>query len=179
MFESRASRTSGIMNQRHTVASDSPTSSGMPESQESHTQEKINNLVVKELRCATFFVDLTNQDAVFHADSNDVQAVLHRLQGHYNLTSNTLLGGGASSETSPRFPPGGFGKESHSYEPLIHLLNMIVRATNDCLPATQRYLHHLRFHSGRIEVEENYGSIKALKPDGVGLVFFFFFFFLI
>jgi hypothetical protein len=142
----------------------------MPESQESHTREKINNLIMKQLSCATFFVDLTNQDAVFHADSNDVQAVLHRLQGHYNLTSNTLLGGGASSETSPRFPPGGFGKESHSYEPLIHLLNMIVRATNDCLPATQRYLRHLRFHSGRIEVEENYGSIKALKPDGVGLV---------
>jgi len=142
----------------------------MPESQESRTQEDMKNLIMKELSCATFFVDLTTEDAIFHADSNDVQAVLDRLQGHYNLTSDTLLGGGASSETSPRFPRGGFGKESHSYEPLTHLLNMIMRATNDCLPATRRYLRHLRFHGYEIEIKENYGSMKVLKPDGVGLV---------
>jgi len=139
----------------------------MPESQESRTQEDMKNLIVKELSCAT---RMTTEDAIFHADSNDVQAVLDRLQGHYNLTSKTLLGGGASSETSPRFPPGGFGKESQSYEPLVHLLNMIVCATNDSLPATQRYLRHLCFHSDGIEVKENHGSSNALKPDGVGLL---------
>ena len=38
---------------------------------------------MKELSCATFFVNLTAKDAVFHTDSNDVQAVLHHLQRHY------------------------------------------------------------------------------------------------
>ena len=164
------SGTSGIITHRDTVASDSPTSSSMPESQESRTQENMKNLIMKELRGATFFVDLTNQDAVFHADSNNVQAVLHHLQEHYNLTSNTLCGGGTSSETSPRFPPGGFDKEKLSYEPLVHLLNIIVHATNVRLQATERYLRDLRFRSYGKELIETYGSMKALKPDVVGLV---------
>ena len=99
-----------------------------------------------------------------------MQAVLDHLQRHYNLTSNTLHRGGTSSETNPRFPPGGFHEKKHSCEPLTHLLNIIVRATNDSLPATQRYLRNLRFHSYGREVEENYGSMKALKPDVIGLV---------
>jgi hypothetical protein len=90
----------------------------------------MKNPIMKELSCVTFFVDLTAEDAIFHADSNNVQAVFDRLQGHYNLTSNTWLGGRVSSETSPRFPCGGFGKEGDSYKPLTHLLNMIVHATN-------------------------------------------------
>jgi hypothetical protein len=130
----------------------------------------MKNPIMKELSCATFTVDLTAQDAVFHADLNDVQAVLRCLQRHHNLTSNTLLGDIASSETNPRFPRGGFREKRNSYRPLTYLLNTIVRAANECLPATQRYLRHLRFHSYGIEVKDNYGSIKALKPDGVGLV---------
>ena len=167
---SPTSETVGIITHRHTVARDSPTNASMPESQESRTQEDTKDLTMNELTCATFFVDLTAEDAVFSADSNNVQAVLHRLQDHYHLTSNTLLRDDTSSETNPRFPPGGFDKESHSYEPLIHLLNMIVGATNECLPATQRYLRHLRFHRYGLEVKKNYGSKKSLKPDGVGLV---------
>jgi hypothetical protein len=57
----------------------------MPESQESRTQEEMKNLMMKELSCATFFVDLTNQDAIFYADSNNVQEVLDHLQRRYNL----------------------------------------------------------------------------------------------
>jgi hypothetical protein len=100
-----------------------------------------------------------------HADLNDVQAVLDRLQGHYNLTSNTLLHGGTSSETNPRIPRGGFREEKSSYKPPTHLLHMIVRATNDHLPATKPPICDLRFHSR--EVNENHGSMKALKPDVV------------
>jgi hypothetical protein len=130
----------------------------------------MKDLIMKELRCATFFVDLTAQNAVFYADPQHVEAVLCRLRGHYNLTLDTLLVDVPSSENSPRFPPGGFQAEKDACNPLIHLLNIIVRATNDCLPATQRYLRHLRFHSYGIEVKESYGSIKALKPHGVGLL---------
>ena len=169
---SRTSGASGTITHLYPVANDSEstTYSSMPESQESRTQEEMKNLMMKELSCATFFVDLTNQDAIFYADSNNVQEVLdHLQQRRYNLTSNTLLGGGESSETNTRFPLGGFDMESHSCEPLTHLLNMIVR-TNDSLPDTQRYLRHLRFHSDGIEIEESRGFMKALNPDGVGLV---------
>jgi hypothetical protein len=61
-------------------------------------------------------------------------------------------------------------QKTHSCERLVHLLNMIVHATNNCLPLTQRHLRRLRFHSYGMEVEEKYVSVGPFKPDGVGIL---------
>ncbi|KAI0254121.1 hypothetical protein BJV78DRAFT_1280509 [Lactifluus subvellereus] len=123
-----------------------------------------------ELKHATFQVDLTAEDAVFYADPNYVQAVIDRLQQHHNLTNVTLLGDDPSSESSPRFPSEGFRMEKDSYDPLMHLLNKTVYATNECLPPTPRHLKNLRFYRYKGEKIDIHGSIKRLEPDGVGLI---------
>jgi hypothetical protein len=125
--------------------------------------------IPKEFRDASFLVDLAAEGAPFHADSDTVQVVLGRLLHHYGITSTTLLSDDDSSVDTPRFPPGGFQKEGKPYEPLLHFLNVIVRATNDCLVPTPRYLRGLYFyHYGR-EMEETDNSQRPLKPDALGL----------
>jgi hypothetical protein len=151
---------------------DSSSNPNTPESEEApKREEELKDLILKGLRRATFHVDLTTKDGIFNADPNVVQAVLDRLRGpQYNLNLDTLLGDGMSSETSPWLPPGGFTTEKHSRERLVHLLNMIVHATNNCLPLTQRHLRRLRFHSYGMEVEEKYVSVGSFKPDDVGIL---------
>jgi hypothetical protein len=66
----------------------------------------MKNPIMKELSCATFFVDLTAEDAIFHADSNNVQAVFDRLQDITTLPQT--LGFVAASRRRPArgFPVG-------------------------------------------------------------------------
>ena len=71
----------------------------------------------------------------------------------------------------PHLPPGGFTSEHLSYEPLIHLLNSIICTTNNCLLQVHgHYLGSLQFYSYGPEVANSCGSVKPLKPDGVGLL---------
>jgi hypothetical protein len=99
-------------------------------------------------------IDLTAKGAPFHADSDTVQVVLGRLRDHYGTTSTSLLSDNDSSVDTPRFPPGGFRREEESYKPLMHFLNAIVLATNDCLPPSPRYLSNTHFLLHRREMEE-------------------------
>ncbi len=154
-------------NFRFSSALQSPSGSS---SRPSLHQEVMKSQILREFKSATFLVDLTTEGAPFHADSNDVQAVLGRLRHHYGTTDTTLLSDDDSSVDSPRFPPSGFQKEGKSYKPLIHFLNVIVRATNECLLPSPRYLRGLHFdHHGR-EMEEIYNSRRPLKPDALGLL---------
>lgn len=154
-----------------------PTDRKTTSSRESHSSSTLSSSQVASrmkdqlwgvLGNATFQVDLTAEDAVFYADPNNVQAVIGRLQQHHNLTNATLLGDGPSSESSPRFPSEGFRIEEDSYGPLIHLLNRIIYAANECLPptGTPRYLKNLHFY----QFEREKIAIKHTKPDGVGLL---------
>ena len=131
---------------------------------------RIKSQILRDFKGASFLVDLTAEGAPFHADSGTVQAVLGRLLHHYGISNTTLLSDDDSSVDSPRFPPGGFQKEGKPYEPLIHFLNAIVRATDDCLPPRLRYLRGLHFyHYGR-EMEETANSQLPFKPDYLGLL---------
>jgi len=155
----------------------------MLDSEEGLTQPELDNqrnqlLSRKELKGATFCVDLTAQGAIFHANSNNVRAVLDHIQQHHNLTIDTLFGGGFSSDTSPRFPPQGFDEGKGSCAPLVHLLNMVVRVSNESLytlpgmsssEGSQRcYLSRLRFHNHGIRVIGEYED--SLGPHGFGLL---------
>ena len=126
--------------------------------------------ILKEFKGATFLVDLTADSAPFHADSDSVQAVLGRLQHHYRIANTTLLSAENSSVDIPRFPPSGFRKEAKSYRPLIHFLNAIVHATNDCLHPSSHHLRGLRFDHHRREMEEIFDECRPLKPDVLGLL---------
>lgn len=108
-------------------------------------------------------LDLTAKGAPFHAYSDTVQMVLGRLRDHYGTTSTSLLSDNDSSVDTPRFPPGGFRKEEEPYKPLMHFLNAIVHATNDCLPPSPRYLRNMHFLLHGREMEETYNSVRPLK----------------
>src|SRR5258708_37898164 len=101
--------------------------------------------ILREFKGATFLVNLTAEGAPFHADSNSVQAVLGRLRHRYGTTDTTLFSEADSSVDCPRFPRGGFQKKGKSYKPLVHFLNVIIRATNECLLPGPRYLTCLQF----------------------------------
>jgi hypothetical protein len=150
-------------NFRFSSAVQSPSSS---DSRTSLHQEVMKSQILREFKGATFIVDLTAEGAPFHADSNSVQAVLGCLRHHYG----DLLSDEDSSVDSPRFPPGGFQKEGQSYKPLVHFLNLIVRATNECLLPSPRYLIGLRFDRHGREMEDTYNSLRPLKPDALGLL---------
>lgn len=116
---------------------------------DSHVRDppiRIKSQILREFRGATFFVDLTAGGAPFHANSDSIQVVLGRLLHHYGIISTTFLSDDDSSVDSLRFTPGSFQKEGESNEPLIHFLNTIVHATNDCLPLSPRYLRGLQFY---------------------------------
>jgi hypothetical protein len=127
-----------------------------------------------KLRGATFFVDLTAQGSIFYAEPNDVHDVLSRLQQQCHITTDTLFGGGVSSESNPRFPPEIFNQKTHSFEPLMHLLNAILCVTEEtmhppaasCKGPPQCYLSCLRFHGDDIEVSGKFDD--PLKLHGLG-----------
>jgi hypothetical protein len=124
--------------------------------------------VTEELKGATFQVDLTAEDAIFHADTKTVEAVLDSLRSRYKITAKSLTAKGKSSEAHPRFPKGGFKTEPLSYVPLIHLLNKIIEAAENCLP--RPYLNGIRFCTFGKEVDDKYGSVNRLKPDIIGVI---------
>jgi hypothetical protein len=138
-------------------------------------QVEMKDLIEKELKTATFFVDLTAEGGLLYADQNNVQGVLEHLQGPpYYVAPGTLLGdlGHPSFGTTggAYLPRNGFDSEQLSYEPFMQLLNVIIYATNDCLATQGRYLSDLCFYSYGLEVAETLGSFRSLKPDGVGLL---------
>jgi len=128
----------------------------------------MKSIMAKELKGATYRVDLTSEGAVFHADPDIVQDVLDRLRIHHNLTANSLMAGGQSSAAKPRLPKRGFKPESSSYNPFVHLLNKIVDAASECI--SDSHLSGLRFHTYTKEADEKYGTFKGLKPDGIGTI---------
>ena len=140
------------------------TPSTLEGSPETRLQHKMKALVEDELKSATYYVDLTAEDAILHADPRIVEAVMDSLR----TTFQTLTSGGVSSATNPRFPLNGFTLESRSYRPLAHLLNKIINTANRHMPRSQ--LSELRFHPFGGEIKETYGSHKGLKPDGVGII---------
>jgi len=117
-----------------------------------------------KLKTATYYVDMTNEDGILHADPRTVEVVINKL----GTTFQTLTSGGDSSATDPRFPVNGFLHRAQSYKPLAHLLNKIIDAANQYVP--QSPLSGLRFHPFGEEVKETYGSHKPLKPDLVGII---------
>jgi len=148
------------------------------ETQEVVSRHETDDRLLKGLRGATFCVDLTAQGAIFYAEPNDVRAVLNCIQQQHHLTTDTLFGGGISSDYNPRFPPQGFDQETHSFEPLVHLLNTIICVAKEtlrqpaevasCKGSPQCYLSSLRFHSHGIEVIGQY--VDPLKPHGIGIL---------
>ena len=133
-------------------------------------QEVMKDRIRKEFKGSTFLVDLSAEGAPFYAHPDSIQAVLGRLSNHYGFTDATLLSDEDSSVDSPRFPPGGF--QGTSYRPLVHFLNAIVNATNDCLPPSPRYLSDLHFDHHGWEMEEAYttNSHQPLSPEVLGLL---------
>jgi hypothetical protein len=141
------------LNLRFSNDSQLPSSS---DSDASLNQKVMKNRIRREFKGSTYLVDLSAEEAIFYAHPDRIQAVLGRLRHHYGLTDATLLSDEDSSVDNPRFPLGGF--QGTSYKPLVHFLNVIVHATNDCLPPGPRYLRGLHFdHHGR-EMEEIYNS---------------------
>jgi hypothetical protein len=131
--------------------------------------------VTDELKYSTYRVDLTAEGAILHSDPNIVKAVIDCLESRHKLTHGTLkLPPGTanprskSSVTNPRLPSDGFKDEDDSYEPLVHLLNKVIDAANQCMPAS--HLSGLRFHDFGKEVKGRYGRVKGLKPDSVGII---------
>ncbi|KAF8486618.1 hypothetical protein F5888DRAFT_206999 [Russula emetica] len=160
-----------------TGAAESPSPSSMSGSQERLPQPVYQMIaqVTDELKNATYRVDLTAEGAILHADPNIVKAVIDHLESRHKLTHGTLkLPPGTanprskSSATDPRLPSDGFEDEDDSYEPLVHLLNKVIDAANQCMSAS--HLSGLRFHHFGNEVKGRYGFAKGLKPDGVGII---------
>ena len=150
----------------------------MSEIEEAILLHELDGQLLNRLRSATFYVDLTAQGAIFHAEPSDVRAVLNRIQQQYHLTNDTLLEDGISSDSNLLFRPLGSDQKTHPSRRLLHLLNTIISVTKEtlhppaqpasckCLP--QCYLSRLCFHSHDIEVVGNY--MDPLKPHGVGLL---------
>jgi hypothetical protein len=126
-------------------ATESPSPSPIPGSQERLPQPEYQMIarVPDELKNATHRADLTAEGAILHTDPNTVKAVIDCLESHHKLTHETLkLPPGTanprskSSATNPRFPSDGFKDEDDSYEPLVHLLNKVIDAANQCMSAS-------------------------------------------
>jgi hypothetical protein len=128
----------------------------------------MNARVMKQLKGGMYQADLTAEGAIFYADPDTVQTVLDRLRVHHNLTATSLTAGGQSSAAKPRLPKGGFKPRSNSYKPFVHLLNKIVDGANECILGS--HLSGLRFHTFAKEVDEKYGTVKGLKPNGIGVI---------
>ena len=148
----------------YSSASVSTTPSSLQASHETRLQPKMKALTEDELKGATYYVDLTTEDGVLHADARTVKAVMDSLR----TTFQVLTSGGDSSAADCWFPVNGFPRESQSYQPLVCLLNKIIDTANRYMPRSQ--LSELRFHPFRGKVKETYGSHKGLKPDGIGII---------
>ena len=97
-------------------------------------------LIENELKGATYYVDLTADDGILHADPRTVETVVDSLR----TTFQALTAGGNSSATDPRLLLNGFRHEPRSYSPLVHLLNKIIDTANQYMPPSQ--LNQLRFY---------------------------------
>jgi hypothetical protein len=144
-------------------ASVSATPSSLHDGQEI-LQFDMTALMEKELKGATYFVDLTADDGILHADPEIVRTVVNSL----GSTFQALTSGGDSSATDPRLPVNGFPTEPPSYIPLVHILNKIVDTANQYLPPSQ--LSGLRCHPFGGEVKGTFDGCKGLKPDIVGVI---------
>jgi hypothetical protein len=149
----------------------------MPGSQERLPQPEYQMIarVTDELKNATYRVDLTTEGAILHTDPNTVKAVIDCLESHHKLTHETLkLPPGTanprskSSATNPRLPSDGFKDENDSYEPLVHLLNKVIDAANQCMSSS--HLSGLRFHHFGNGAKGGYGIAKGLELDRVGII---------
>jgi hypothetical protein len=145
------------------LVSATPSSQSQPGG--SRNQSEMKALIEGELKGDTYFVDLITGNSILQVDRETVEAVIDTL----GTTFQALTSGGDSSPTDPRFPENGFRHEHQSYEPLTHLLNKIVNAASPFV-SSQSPLSGLRFHPFGREVNEKYGSLKGLKPDGVGII---------
>lgn len=81
----------------------------------------------------------------------------------------TLFSDDKSTKGILRLPPSGFMAASNSYEPLKHLLNIIVLAANICLPRA-RYFKDIHFDPHGVEMREKVDSEKPLEPVILGLL---------
>ena len=156
--------TPGLTFYRNSCANISATPSLLQDIPETQPQSKVEIPIEDELKDATYYVDLTTEDGILHADPRTVEAVIDSL----GTTFEALTSGGDSSATDPRLPVNGFYHQSRSHKPLVHLLNKIINTANRYMPRSQ--LTELRFHSFRDKDKETYGSHKALKPDSVGII---------
>jgi hypothetical protein len=145
-----------------------PSSASMPTGSDHPTtnQAQMKEIILDEFKCATFEVDLTAQGAPLQALPNDVQTVVDHLRDFHNVTVVTLFSGGDSTKDTPRFPSQ-FGVETKSYEPLTHLLNIIIHAANTCL-TRPRYLESLQFYPYDAEMQEKFDSTRPFRPDILG-----------
>ncbi|KAH9996892.1 hypothetical protein BJV77DRAFT_1065650 [Russula vinacea] len=114
-------------------------------------QDAMNGRVVKQLEGATFQADLTTEGAIFHADPNTVQTVLDHLRNYHGITATSLIAGGQSSAAKPRLPKHGFKPQA------IHTNLSSIFSTRSLMPLMN-------------EVEEKCGTVKGLKPDGIGII---------
>ncbi|KAH9083529.1 hypothetical protein EDB83DRAFT_26361 [Lactarius deliciosus] len=114
----------------------------------------------------TFTADLTTQGGPLQANPNDVQMVFNHLR---RLTCETLFDGSVSTEGAPRLPFGGFKDERKSYEPLTHLLNLVVDVANTHLTHA-RYLKDLHFEVHDVQMGDILDSGVPLKPVILGLL---------
>jgi hypothetical protein len=128
------------------------------------SQAGMKDKILQEFKGATFTVDLTAQGASLQADPDDVQKVFDHLRHNRRVTLMTLFSDEKSTKDVPRLPPSGFKAMSNSYEPLTHLLNIIVHAVNSCL-TRPRYLQDLHFDAHGVEMREKVDSEKPLNPD--------------
>ena len=112
-------------------------------------------LIENELKGATYYVDLTAEDGILHADPRTVEAVVDGL----GTTFQALTAGGDSSATDPRFPVNGFRHEYRSYGPLIHLLNKIIDTAKLYMPPSQ--LSQLRFILSVVKSKTHAALVKA------------------
>ena len=165
----------GIFSYSDSSASESPSPSTTPLSATPERQEHILQDATKakmdKLKGATYQVDLTAEGAIFHVDTKLIQTVLNRLQNDHNITTEMLTADleGHSSAINPRFLRDGFMLlvEPDSYDPLVHLLNKIIDATNEHMGS---YLSGLHIHHFEKEVNTKYGCYKGLKLGGIGLI---------
>ncbi|KAH8990118.1 hypothetical protein EDB86DRAFT_2939592 [Lactarius hatsudake] len=135
----------------------------------------VNDEILQEIKRAIFTVNLTAHGAPLQADPDDVQNVFDHLRHNYSLTSEALFRDEESTPEAPRLPPSGFKftAEKESYEPLTHILNIIVHAANTCL-THMRYLKDLHFDIHNVEMPVgnilDSGKPQVLKPVILGLL---------
>ncbi|KAH9036191.1 hypothetical protein EDB85DRAFT_2143324 [Lactarius pseudohatsudake] len=112
----------------------------------------MKEMIFEEIESSTFTVGLTAEGGPLQAIPDDVQKVLDRC----SLTYESLFGDSESTAEAPRLPS---MAERKSYEPLVHLLNIVVHAANTCLTRS-RYLKDLHFD---VEMGDVLDSGKPLK----------------